>query len=187
MTTEEFNRLLRMAAGWHNLPLKETYVEFTWWEDKFLPLIMTDRDAAKSEFTLVFGQTPCNFWRRHVGSHECSRVPCGFYVEADQVRPEDVVHRPLTLDYLVDREWMLDMKTVRFLFANSPVNYSVNVNPFRTRVYRNWALETVLCLYASDGGHEAKAPFSRMRPERICLIDDRPKIPDGNAPEGDAK
>ena len=178
MKTKDFNELLRMAAGYHSLPLKETYVEFTWWDDKFLPLITTDRNWKKSESILVFGSAPCNFWKR--GSARGSvAVPCGFYVTADEVRPENVVHRPMVLDEIMDQDWILEMETIGFLFENSPRNYYVDINPFRTRAFRNWIGETVLCLYADDGGNESNMPFSRMRPERIQMFDDQSKAPDG--------
>lgn len=55
ITTIEFNRLLHMAVDKYNLDPNSTYVEFTWWDGVFKPLICTDCDRKKNQFIMVFG------------------------------------------------------------------------------------------------------------------------------------
>ena len=117
----------------------------------------------------MFGDDNCNtFHKRSDGVV----VPTGFWINKDAVYIDQVVHRPTTLKWLMDNPMMLEHDEVRFLFANSPINYYVGINPFKTRVYKNWAKECVLAFYADDRDSGEFRPFSELKPNHIELIDD---------------
>ena len=167
----ELNSLLHMAVDRHGLDPEKTYIEFTWWDNVFKP--MTDFDCGmaggKSWGLLVFGEENCNtFYKRSDGIV----VPTGFWINKDAVYIDWVVHRPKTIKCLMDNQMLLADDEVRFLFANSPINYYVGINPFKTRVYRNLANECVLAFYADDRDSGEYRPFSELKPDHIELIDD---------------
>jgi len=171
VTTKELNGLLHMAMEKHNLDPKKTYVEFTWWDNVFRPLDITDCNWEKSEFIMVFGDTPCNTFYENSDGFV---IPAGFWIFENAAYVEQVVHRPMTVSQVMDSEFMLQFDTVKFLFSNSPVNCRVDINPYKTRVYRNRADETVLAFYAENRDAGEWAPISRMKPDHIRLIDDSP-------------
>lgn len=171
MTTKELNKLLHMAVSWGNLNPLKTYVEITWWKNVFRPLDIDDCDREKSKYIMVFGDTPCNTWG---SSSNGNVIPTGFWVYEDAVCSDQVVHRPLTVSKIMDNEFMLDFDEVGFLFSNTPKNYWVDINPFRTCIYKNRDKETILALYVDDGGCDGRRPFSEMKPEYIKIIDDSP-------------
>ena len=167
----ELNFLLHMAVDRHGLDPANTYIEFTWWDNVFKPMTGFDCGMAgdKSWGILVFGDKNCNtFHKRDDGIV----VPTGFWINRDAVYMDQVVHRPTTLKSLMDSPMLLEQDEVRFLFANSPINYYVYINPFKTRVYRNWAKECVLAIYADDRDSGEYRPFSELKPGHIELIDD---------------
>ena len=167
----ELNSLLHMAVDRHGLDPAKTYIEFTWWDNVFKPMTDFDcgMDGDKSWGLLVFGEENCNtFYKRSDGIV----VPTGFWINKDAVYIDWVVHRPKTLKWLMDDPMLLEHDEVRFLFANSPINYYVGINPFKTRVFRNMANECVLAFYADDRDSGEFRPFSELKPDHIELIDD---------------
>ena len=171
ITTHEFNGLLHMAVEKHNLDPENTYIEFTWWDKKYRPLDITDCNWKKSEFIMVFGDTLCNTFYKNSGGDV---IPTGFWILENTAYADKVIHRPMTVGKIMDSEFMLQFDTVKFLFANSPVNYRVDVNPYKTRVYKNRAGETILALYAEDRDGGEWRPISEMKPDHIMLIDNNP-------------
>ena len=167
MTTIELNKLLHMAVGKYNLNPKNTYVEFTWWDNTFKPLICTDCNNKKSLFIMVFGDNFCNIRGKNSNGFT---IPTGFYVWKDAKSIDKVVHRPLTVSQLIDNKFMLEFDNVGFLFSNSPINYWVNINPFKTRVYKNSEEEMILSFYADDRDTGELQPFSNMTPDSIKQI-----------------
>ena len=97
-------------------------------------------------------------------------IPTGFYIWKNAKSIDRVVHRPLTISHLLDSEFMLEFDTVGFLFANSPINYWVDINPFKTRVYKNDEGETILSFYAEDRDSGELQPFSNMTSDSIKQI-----------------
>lgn len=167
MTTTELNNLLHMAVDKYNLDPKNTYVEFTWWDNMFKPLTGIDCNNNKNMFIMVFGDELCNVrWKNRDGYV----IPTGFYIWKDAKSIDRVVHRPLTVSQLIDDEFMLEFDTVGFLFSNSPINYWVDINPFKTRVYKNSEGETILSFYAEDRDSGEWQPFSAMTPDSIKQI-----------------
>ena len=168
MTTTELNKLLHMAVDKYNLDPNNTYVEFTWWDDGvFRPLTSIDCNRGKNKFIMVFGDNLCNIrWKNKDGYV----IPTGFYIWKDAKSIDRVAHRPLTVSKLLDSKFMLEFDTVGFLFANSPINYWVNINPFKTRVYKNGEGETILSFYADDRDSGEWQPFSDMTPDSIKQI-----------------
>ena len=167
----ELNSLLHMAVDRHGLDPANTYIEFTWWDNVFKPLTGFDCNGSgyKSWGLLVFGEENCNtFHNRSDGIV----VPTGFWIYKDAAYIDRVVHRPTTLKRLMDNPMLLEHDEVRFLFANSPINYYVYINPFKTRVYKNLAGECVLAFYADDRDSGEYRPFSELKPDHIELIDD---------------
>ena len=138
ISAADFNKLLHMAVDEHRLDPENTYIEFTWWDGVFRPLTCTDCDS--SSFILVFGDDRCNTFGV---KREGLDMPTGFYVFKDAVYANQVLHRPLTVKNVMDGR-LTDFDGVKFLFSNSPVNYYVDINPFKTRVYRNLGGETIL-------------------------------------------
>ena len=171
ITTQELNGLLHMAVEKYNLDPEKTYIEFTWWDKKYRPLNITDCDWKKSEFIMVFGDTLCNtFYENSDGVV----IPTGFWIFENAAYVEQVIHRPMTVSQIMDSRFMFQFNTVKFLFSNSPINYYVNINPYKTRVYKNRASETILALYAEDRDSGEWRPISGMKPDHIMLIDDSP-------------
>ena len=167
----ELNSLLHMAVDRHGIDPAKTYIEFTWWDKVFKPMIEFDYggNGNRSWGSLVFGDENCNtFHERDDGIV----VPTGFWIYKDAVYADQVVNRPTTLKWLMDNPMLLEHDEVRFLFANSPVNYYVGINPFKTRVFKNWAKEWVLAFYADDRDGGEYRPFSELEPRHIELIDD---------------
>lgn len=167
----ELNSLLYMAVDRHGLDPDKTYIEFTWWDKVFKPMIDFDYggNGGRSWSTLVFGDENCNtFHKRSDGIV----IPTGFWIYKHASYIDNVVHRPTTLKRLMDNPMLLEHDEVRFLFANSPINYYVGINPFKTRVYRNLAGECVLAFYADDRDNGEYRPFSELKPDHIELIDD---------------
>jgi len=169
MTTKEFNGLLRMAVEKYGLDPAKTYVESTWGTSEFRPLIAVDCDRDENMFTMVFGKTLCNIWG---AKFMADVIPCGFYVEADQPWPDMVVHRSATMSALLDNELMLGFNNVKFLFEASPGNYRVHINPFKTRIYRNWANEVIFCLYVVM--LPTDRPILQMSEDDLVMIDKSP-------------
>ena len=134
----ELNSLLHMAVDRYGLDVDNTYIEFTWWDKVFKPMIQLDCDSSgdKSWRILVFGDENCNTF-----SKNCDGVvvPTGFWINKNAVYIDQVVHRPVTLKKLIDNPMLSGCNEVRFLFSNSPVNYYVNIDPFKTVVYKNIA------------------------------------------------
>jgi hypothetical protein len=63
---------------------------------------------------------------------------------------------------------LCNFDTVEFLFSNSPVNYCVDINPFRTKIYKNGNGETILSFYVDDIGEWRY--ISKVKPENIISI-----------------
>jgi hypothetical protein len=167
--TAQFYNYLKMIVEYHRLEPKNTYIEITWWDNVFRPLITTDCDRRDSKYIMVFGDTLCNTY----GKNENNEVmPTGFWIYNDAYRTEQVVHRPLTLDTIFDPECLSEFDTVEFLFANSPVNYWVDINPFKTRVYKNGNGETILSFYVDDRDSGEWRLISEVKPEHLKLIND---------------
>ena len=168
LTTHEFNQLLHMAVDTYKLDPKKTYIEFTWWDKVYRPAISTDCNTTKSHFILVFGSELCNTF------YDCDGIviPTAFYTCKDVAYPENVVHYAMSASAMLDSSWMLSFDFAKFLFANSPINYYVDVNPFKTRVMINRSGDAVIALYAEDRDGGEWRPFNEMEPSRIKLIDD---------------
>lgn len=168
ITTTDFNKLLHMAVDKHKIDPYNTYVEFTWRDDgMFRPLTCTDCVRKKNQFIMVFGDNLCNVrWKNKDGY----TIPTGFYIWKDAKSIYQVTHRPLTVNKLMDSKFMLEFDTVGFLFANSPINYLVDINPFKTRIYKNDDGETILAFYAEDRDFGEWRPMSNMTPDHIKMI-----------------
>ena len=166
--TAEFYNYLKMIVEYHKLEPKNTYVEITWWNNVFRPLITTDCDRSRdSKYIMVFGNTTCNTCGKNANNEV---IPSGFWIYNDAYRAEQVVQRPLTLDKIFDAKCLSDVDTVEFLFSNSPVNYCVDINPFRTKIYKNGNGETILSFYVDDIGEWRY--ISKVKPENIKIIFD---------------
>ena len=76
----------------------------------------------------------------------------------------------MTVSKLIDSEFMLEFETVGFLFSNSPINYWVDINPFKTRIYKNNDGETILSLYADDMDNGEWESFSNLTSNSIKQI-----------------
>ena len=163
--TAEFYNYLKMIIEHHKLEPKNTYVEITWWNNVFRPLITTDCDRKNSIYIMVFGNTSCNTCGKNANNEV---IPSGFWIYNDAYRAEQVVQRPLTLDKIFDAKCLSDVDTVEFLFSNSPVNYCVDINPFRTKIYKNGNGETILSFYVDDIGEWRY--ISKVKPENIKVI-----------------
>lgn len=168
--TAEFYNYLKMIIEHHKLEPKNTYVEITWWDNVFRPLITTDCDRRESNYIMVFGNTLCNTCGKNKNNEV---IPTGFWIYNDAYRTEQVVHRPLTLDKIFDAKCLSDFDIVEFLFSNSPVNYWVDINPFKTKIYKNYNGETILSFYVDDRDSGEWRPISTVNPEHIKLIDDK--------------
>ena len=171
ITTQEFNGLLHMAVEKHNLDPENTYIEFTWWDKKYWPLDITDCNWKKSEFIMVFGDTLCNTFYKNSDGYV---IPTGFWILENAAYVDKVIHRPMTVSKIMDSKFMLQFDTVKFLFSNSPINYYVDINPYKTRIYKNRGGETILALYAEDRDSGEWQPISGMKPDHIMLIDNNP-------------
>lgn len=167
--TAQFYDYLKMIVEHHKLEPKNTYVEITWWDNVFRPLITTDCDRYDSKYIMVFGNTLCNTYGK---SDNGEVMPTGFWIYNDAYCVEQVVHRPLTLDKIFDAKYLSDFDTVEFLFSNSPVNYWVDINPFKTKIYKNGNGETILSFYVDDRDSGEWRPISEVKPEYLKLISD---------------
>ena len=169
LTTKDFHALLQMAIDKYELDPDKTYLELTWWDKKFLPATCDDCNYARSEYVIVFGDTPCNIWHLHD-----TPIPCTFWINSGAVHEDQVVHKALSIYNLVHGKFMFDFEYVKFLISGSPVNSRVSINPFKTRIYKNWNSDTILCLYVDDRDSGEWQPFSNMTADKIELIDDSP-------------
>lgn len=168
MTNKEFQHLLDMAISRGDLNMvgiDKVYVMLTWWNDEFLPLTTLDGSWRTGEKICVFGsrENACNKW--HDG------LPCAFWIAKDAVRIEQATHRPLTLKSLYIMTGDNEEAPRKFLISNSPRNVFVDINPFKTRIIRNWEGETMLCFYVEDRDEGEMVPFERMTEDRIQVID----------------
>lgn len=171
ITVKDFRHLLETAVSAHKLNPDSTFVEFTWWDKAvFRPLIYLDRTEHGSPL-LVFGEANCTFYKA-VGSVQM--FPTGFYVNPEATAAENVVCRPYTLRDVFYRSILNydDDKTVKFMFSNSPVNYYVQIDPFKTRVYMNRNGETIFALYADDRDGGEFQPASQVEAKHIALFKD---------------
>jgi len=169
MTTAEFNTLLRMAVDEHHLDPDSAYVEFTWWDHVYRPLIETDCNRAESEFIMVFGDDLCNIC---CNDKYGNPIPAAFWIYKDAGYIEQVIHRPIKVKCLLDSKFMLEFDKAKFLFCNSPINYYVDINPFKTTVYKNSATkDTILALYAENRDSGEWRPFSGMNQNQIKLVE----------------
>ena len=127
--TAEFYNYLKMIVEHHKLEPKNTYVEITWWDNIFRPLMTTDCNRYDSKYIMVFGDILCNT----CGKNDNGEVmPTGFWIYNEAYRVEQVVHRALTLDIIFDPECLSEFVTVDFLFSNSLVNYWVDINVLKS-------------------------------------------------------
>ena len=165
--TAEFYNYLKMIVEHHKLEPKNTYVEITWWENIFRPLMYTDCDRKNSKYIMIFGNTLCNIYDRNKNN---GAIPTGFWIYHNAFCVEQVVHRPLTLDKIFNAKYLSDFDTVEFLFLNSPINYLVDINPFKTRIYKNGNDETILSFYVDDRDCGEWRPISEVKPEYIKVI-----------------
>lgn len=167
---DELNSLLHIAVSRYGLDTENTYVEFTWWNHVFKPLVQFDCDSSgdKSWGMLVFGNENCNTFRK---ISDGVVVPTGFWINKNAVYIDQVVHRPVTLKALLNNPMLLEHDEVKFLFSNSPVNYYVGINPFKTVVYKNIAGESILAFYADDRDSGEMRPFSDLTPSDIKLVE----------------
>ena len=168
ITTQQFNKLLQLAVDKYQLDPKKTYVEITWWDDVFKPLCLTDCDWEDSCSILLFGSTPCNSYK-HLAND--IKFPTGFWIWNDATYADKVLHRPMNVDWLLNSSFMAQFDNVKFLFENSPVNYYVDINPFKTRVYRNREGETILCFYVDDRDSGEWQPFDVLTEKSIKMFD----------------
>ena len=171
MSVQQFNQLLHMAVDKSGCDPAKMYVELTWWDGIFKPLDCVDCNNEENYSILVFGDTSINTFK--LGKN--APIPVGFYVLADMVDVNRVIHRPMTVDKLIDNKWMADFETVRFLLCGSPRNTWIEIDPFKTKIYINHNSEVILSLYVDDRDSGEWLPFSRMTPDRIEVIDDGPK------------
>lgn len=171
ITVKDFRHLLETAVSTHKLNPENTFVEFMWWDKTiFKPLIYLDRTEHGNPL-LVFGGAVCSFYK----SVGCDRVfPTGFYINSNATVAENVVCRPYTLKDVFYRSVLNydDDKMVKFMFSNSPVNYYVQINPFKTNVYKNRNGETILALYADDRDGGEFQPASKVEGKHIALFKD---------------
>ena len=171
ITVKDFRHLLATAISTHKLNPENTFVEFTWWDKTiFKPLIYFDRTEHENPL-LVFGGSNCAFYKA-IGD---ARVfPTGFYINQNATSAENVVCRPYTLRDVFYRSILNydENKTVKFMFSNSPVNYYVKINPFKTKVYKNRNGETILTLYADDRDSGEFQPASKVEENNIALFTD---------------
>lgn len=164
--TAEFYNYLKMIIEYHKLEPKNTYVEITWWDNVFRPLITTDCDRQDSKYIMVFGKTPCNIY----GKNEINdAIPTGFWIDNNAYCVEQVVHRPLTLDKIFDAKCLCNFVTVEFLFSNSPINYYVDINPFKTKLYKNGNGETILSFYVDGRDCGELRHISKVKPDYIKM------------------
>lgn len=167
LTTGQFNDLLHMAVDKVNRSPKEIYVELTWWDNVFKPLIAFDCDNDEDSAILVFDKISVN-------TFNCgTTIPSEFYINSDASSSDTVVHYPMTVGNLIDNAWMREYETIKFLLCDSPVNSELEINPFRTTVYINPNDEAVLALYVDDRDSGEWMPFSKMTPDWIKVIDRR--------------
>lgn len=168
LTTRQFNKLLHMAVDKYGLDPKNTYVEITWWDNVFRPLVITDCNRNDSSNILVFGDNTCNSYK-----HPANNIvfPVGFWIWDESIDTKTVIHRPIVVDYILDSEFMAEFDKVKFLFENSPVNYYVDINPFQTRIYKNHKNETILCFYVEARDSGEWQPFENLKPDHIKMFD----------------
>lgn len=168
---KDFRHLLETAVSTHKLNPGNTFVEFTWWDKTiFKPLTYLDRTEHGNPL-LVFGDVNCAFYKA-VGGDQV--FPTGFYINQNATVAENVVCRPYTLRDVFYRS-VLDYdenKAVKFMFSNSPVNYYVQINPFKTKVYKNRNGETILTLYANDRDSGEFQSASKVEEKHIVLFKD---------------
>ena len=169
LTTSEFNSLLHMGIHASGADPSKTYIELTWWDGVYLPLTCEDCDKRGSKHIMVFGQDKCQTYPWEVDGFV---VPTGFYIWKNATSVNQVIHRPLTVDHFMDSKFMLEFNTVDFLVANSPVNYHVSINPFKTKVMVNADSDTILALYAENRDSGEWRPFSEMSTSKIQIVKD---------------
>ena len=78
----------------------------------------------------------------------------------------------MVVTQIMDSSFMLQFYDVEFLFSNSPINYYVGINPFKTCIYKNRSNDTILALYAEDRDSGEYKSFSKMIPSYIHMTDD---------------
>lgn len=171
ITVKDFRHLLETAISTHMLNPENTFVEFTWWDKTiFKPLIYIDQTEHRNPL-LVFGEVNCAFYKEAGGNRV---FPTGFYINQEATSAENVVCRPYTIRDAFYRSALNcdDDKMVKFMFSNSPVNYYVQIDPFKTKVYKNRNGETILTLYADDRDGGEFQPASKVEGKNIALLTD---------------
>lgn len=160
LTCKQFAKLLKLTIDKYGLDPTTTYLELTWWDKVFKPCITTD--ANDSQYVVIFSNDNCQKWS--------DDMPCGFYIFNGAVRAENVVHRPKCINEVLDEKYMEGFTTVKFMLTGSPVNVEIQINPFKTRVYKNNENETIVCLYAEDRDSGEWEPFDNITANNIELI-----------------
>ena len=165
MTTQEFNKLLHMAVDKGNLDPEKTYIALTWWKRIFLPLDIMDSDGWREHktFFLVFGDDELRLG--------CYKLPLGFYIDKTTNWIDRVIRHPLTLSKIIDSKEMLSYDSIKFIICHSPINSRTDINPFKTRIIKNFEGDTILCFYIEDRDSGEMVEFNRMTAEDIQLID----------------
>lgn len=160
LTCEQFAKLMQLTVDKYKLDPETTYLELTWWDKVFKPCISMSTDD--SRFVVVFSNDDCQKWS--------DDMPCGFYIFNDAVHIDNVVHRPMRISNFLNNEWMQGFANVKFMMTGSPQNFEIQINPFKTRVYKNRDNETIVCLYAEDRDSGEWVPFDNITANNIELI-----------------
>lgn len=155
MKISDFKKIINVVnEKTKDIDPSHVYIEFTWWTQKYKPLVYIDLDKYIQSYVLIFGETECN--------KTSNNEPCNFYLKTDSEYANMCIQYPWTLEHLnaflmADRP-SLGLENIEFMLCSDdiPLNCTVEINPFKTQLLVKDDNTAILTFYASDGGAESK-------------------------------
>ena len=154
MKITDFKKIINVVnEKTRDIDPSRVYIEFTWWTQKYKPLVYIDLDKYIQSYVLIFGSDCCN--------KTYDNEPCNFYLHSNADNVNTVIHYPLTLkdiDFWLPANNKAEFKNIEFMMCSDdiPLNCTVEINPFRTQLFIKEDETAILAFYASDGGSESK-------------------------------
>lgn len=172
MKKEDFKKLLELVKPKLPNDLSKVYAELTWWDNVYKPMIVWECpfiDKESQKLRLIFGADNCSTYK-----NTFNILPTDFIICNNSQHSGEVISHPLTIETLYEYVFSTSdkIKEVEFMVCSHdvPINVTIDINPYATRVYENSQDSTILLFYASDGGGEASRPVDNMKPEYIRVI-----------------
>lgn len=164
LTNKQLVTLLQMACDKVGITdLSKVGLAIRWWQN-FRPCISLDREYLTDEQIVVFADdVSMSTWEED--------TPCGFYINKGVKLAEMVTNYPLSVDkVLVFLSHEEEEHPVKLLMAHDPINYEIEIDPFKTLISSNFLNECVLSLHVDYRDSGEWKPFKMLESRHIKTV-----------------